>query len=154
MSSYPMQPLVVDKSGTIRFQENKVVRFLLDNGGHDLNKLWIMLHSKNFSLDDMEQFYQLIGYSVSGFGEISDFRDETVAKADELAKNLYRQWCKKWIMIKCFACGADNWVDGNKYRLGGACLECHACLESTMISENDHVETRIPLRGFVKPEQY
>ncbi len=152
MSNHPMQPIIVDASGTIRFQENKIVRFLLDNGIYDLNKLWIMFHnSKIFSLDDMEQFYQLIGYSVSGFGDISNFRDETISKADELASKLYKQRCK-WIMIRCPACGSDNWVDGNTYRLGGACLKCHACSESTMVSKDDSIVNLISLRGFAKPE--
>jgi len=84
---HPMQPLVWDKN-VIRFKRNGIVRFLLDNGSFDMNKLWLMLGSDIFSIEDMEQFYQLIGYSASGFGEISGFREKTVVKADELAAEM------------------------------------------------------------------
>lgn len=81
MPEHPMQPLEKDKHGTVRFKKNAVVRFLLEAGPFDLNQIWQM----PWSIEDMEQFYQLIGYSVSGFGEISGFRKETVAEADRRA---------------------------------------------------------------------
>lgn len=86
-SEHPMQPLVWDEN-VIRFEQNSIVRFLLDNRGHDLNQIWRMFGSGMFPLEDLEQFYQLIGYSVSGFGEMSEFREETIAKADELAAGM------------------------------------------------------------------
>lgn len=87
-SEHPMQPLILDEDGIVRFKHNSVVRFLLDTSSFDMNKLWRMLGSGIFSIEDMEQFYQLIGYSVSGFGEMSHFRAETVSKADELADEM------------------------------------------------------------------
>ena len=81
---HPMQPLVWDE-GVIRFKRNRIVCFLLDNGSFDMNKLWLLLGSGLFPIEDMEQFYQLIGYSVSGFGEISGFRAQVVDEADRLA---------------------------------------------------------------------
>jgi ribosomal protein S27AE len=77
-TAHPMQPLVVDEHGTVRFRENAIVRYLLDNNGKlDLNKLTFV----GFSNDEWEQFAQLIGYSVSGFGSLSYVRDETYAQA-------------------------------------------------------------------------
>lgn len=61
------QNIVKDEHGTLRFQENKIVSFLLERGGFDLNDLACM----DFSKEDRIQFAQLIGYSVSGWGTLS-----------------------------------------------------------------------------------
>ncbi len=45
---HPIQPLVEDGYGIIRFKENKIVRYLLDNGGIDMNKLAVL----NFPQED------------------------------------------------------------------------------------------------------
>lgn len=82
--SHPMQPLVRDPEGVIRFRANEIVRFLLDAGPFDMNALARM----PFSDEDQEQFAQLIGYSVSGFGDLSYADPETVAYADMLAAEL------------------------------------------------------------------
>lgn len=83
--SQPMQPIEFDERGTIRFKQNKIVTYLLDNGGIDLNHLAV----QDFSDEDRMQFAQLIGYSVSGFGDLSYASDEVVAVADEIAHQLY-----------------------------------------------------------------
>jgi len=77
----PIQPLDKDDSGVIRFRENAIVRFLLDAGPFDLNQLAAM----EFSAGDREQFAQLIGYSLSGFGELSYVTDETYNAAELMA---------------------------------------------------------------------
>jgi len=69
---HPIQPVIVDDEGTYRFKPNAIVRFLLDAGPYDLNDLARMPFSQN----DREQFAQLIGYSVSGFSELSYVSDE------------------------------------------------------------------------------
>ena len=74
---HPVQPLYKDKIGIVRFKGNAIVRFLLENGGYDMNKLAIM----DFSDEDREQFAQLIGYSLSGFGDLSYVSDETYERA-------------------------------------------------------------------------
>lgn len=79
MKKHPMQPIVVDY-GTYRFQKNAIVAHLLDHGGFDMNKLATM----EFPRKDREQFAQLIGYSVSGFGDLPYASKKTVAKADEI----------------------------------------------------------------------
>jgi hypothetical protein len=66
-SKHPMQPVMIDKHGVARFKANAIVQFLLDKGPFDLNKLATM----PFTNEDREQFAQLIGYSVGGYGELS-----------------------------------------------------------------------------------
>lgn len=85
----PMQPIITDQNGYPRFQENKIVRYLLDNGGIDLNKICAVSAGLGFSQDDMEQFMQLIGYSLNGFSElsyVSDIAVETAYKIVETGK--------------------------------------------------------------------
>jgi ribosomal protein S27E len=150
---HPMQPLIWDKN-VIRFKQNKIVRFLLDNGGHDPNQMWRMYGSDMFPIEDLEQFYQLIGYSVSGFGEMSEFRSETVAKADELAAGMRKcppNPVENWCMVRCPVCGADNWIDGDVYRKDGTVLECHACSESTSIAKTTGDKHKV-VCGLPKPE--
>lgn len=75
-----MQPIVRDPAGVYRFKENKIVRFILDAGPFDLNKIAVMPFSQN----DREQFTQLIGYSVSGAGDLSYMRRTLIAQADRI----------------------------------------------------------------------
>lgn len=69
---HPIQPLLRDKDGTVRFKKNKIVRYLLDAGPFDMNQLSLM----PFSDDDRTQFAELIGYSLNGFSELG-YADET-----------------------------------------------------------------------------
>lgn len=77
---HPIQPLGLDPNGVLRFKENKIVSFLLKTSVNDLNKLIMM----NFSQEDWEQFNQLIGYSLSGFGDLSCVRDEVYETAEAM----------------------------------------------------------------------
>lgn len=71
----PLQPLIRDGHQTIRFRDNSIVRWLLDThpNEHILNDIALM----PFLVEDREQFYQLIGYSLSGFEGLDFVRDET-----------------------------------------------------------------------------
>lgn len=83
----PMQPLMRDADGAIRFKPNKIVRFLLDWAtprGIGMNELAMM----EFSQEDREQFAQMIGYSLSGYSELSYVSDESYAAADSAARQL------------------------------------------------------------------
>lgn len=80
---HPIQPLYLDEYGTIRFKANKIVEFLLDNGGIDMNKLARV----GFSQEDRVQFAQLIGYSLGGFSSLSYVDDETYYAAEKVAKD-------------------------------------------------------------------
>lgn len=82
----PFQPMVL-KGGVLRFRENKIVSDLLDFAtplGFDMNHIAI----KEYSQTDREQFYQLIGYSLCGFHELSYVSDKTAKKASKLAKKV------------------------------------------------------------------
>ena len=72
----PLQPLYLDEDGVIRFRANTLVQRLLDHGtetGLSLNDLaWELDHSD----EDWEQFAQLIGYSLDGFGSLSYVSEE------------------------------------------------------------------------------
>ena len=82
-ASRPMQKIVWE-GDVIRFRENAIVRMLLDKGPFDMNAI----ARKNFSQEDEEQFAQLIGYSVSGAGDLSYFSREVIALADAKAAKL------------------------------------------------------------------
>ena len=70
---HPMQPVVLDDRGVARFKVNPIVRFLLDFGPYDLNRI---ISLPGCTPDDHAQFAQLIGYSVSGFDELHYVSDE------------------------------------------------------------------------------
>jgi len=75
---HPIQPIECDKYGCYRFKANAIVRHLLDHGGIDLNKIAML----DFTADDRTQFAQLIGYSVSGAGDLSYFSQSVIVAAD------------------------------------------------------------------------
>ena len=68
---HPTQPLLYDEQGVLRFKRNAIVDYMLKRGRQaglfDLNSLAIM----DFDDNDREQLAQLIGYSLSGFAELS-----------------------------------------------------------------------------------
>ena len=78
----PMQPVALDDKGVARFKQNAIVRFLLDAGPFDLNRLAVM----PFSDEDRMQFAQLIEYSVGGYEELSYVSDESAARARSVLK--------------------------------------------------------------------
>ena len=87
MKNHPMQEIVwVDK--VIRFRKNAIVSALLDHASEgrklDLNDIARM----GFSVADQMQLAQLIGYSVSGFGDLSYAERDVVRRADAKADRL------------------------------------------------------------------
>lgn len=84
---HPTQPLVRDARGVVRFRPNPIVQLLFDNGPFDMNKLATM----GFSDEDRAHFAQLIGYSVSGWGDLSYVADgcpDLLAEVDKQAEAL------------------------------------------------------------------
>lgn len=68
---HPVQPSgLVD--GVLRFKKNAIVEHLLENGGIDMNDLARL----SFTDEDRRQFAQLIGYSLSGYYDLSYGRIE------------------------------------------------------------------------------
>ena len=100
VTRHPMQPIEYDESGVIRFKGNAIVRAIVDDAvsltathachapGLDLNKIIMRYHSGMYSREDVEQFWQLMGYSISGYGGLSFIRPSVVAAADEAAEAL------------------------------------------------------------------
>jgi hypothetical protein len=84
---HPMQQIHLDKDGVARFRANKIVRYLLDAGPFDMNQLALI----SFSNKDREQFAQLIGYSVSGYGDLGYASPKSVAKADAKVEKLVQK---------------------------------------------------------------
>ena len=83
----PMQPIYV-QDGVVRFKENRLVRYLLDAGGLDLNKLCVAFSTEEHAAD-WRQLAQLIGYSVSGYGGLSYAQGHSsVEAADQIAARL------------------------------------------------------------------
>jgi hypothetical protein len=75
LSKHPMQPIeMVD--GVARFKRNAIVGYLASGRLNELAAL-------DFPREDWEQLAQLIGYSVSGFGDLSYASEEAIEKADE-----------------------------------------------------------------------
>lgn len=83
MGSHPIQAIFND-AGVIRFRRNAIVRYLLDFGPFDMNHLMDL----PFDQYDREQFAQLLGYSVSGFGDLPYASSDVVAKANGIAAGL------------------------------------------------------------------
>lgn len=88
---HPMQPIGWDGRGVIRFRENRIVSALLDvasENGIDLNQIAIGIARRKYSEEDMVQLAQLIGYSVSGFGDLSYVPDKIIRRADAKAAKI------------------------------------------------------------------
>lgn len=82
----PIQPLAKDAKGVLRFKENAIVRHLLDTHPKiGMNQLAAL----DFTDDDRQQFAQLIGYSLSGYGELQSYvDDEAYGTAAHMADGL------------------------------------------------------------------
>lgn len=91
MKPQPMQPIVRAKDQVIRFQQNQIVHDLLEAARAGKVMDMNTIAAGDYRTEDREQFAQLIGYSVSGFGDLSYARPKTVAEADRLAAELSAQ---------------------------------------------------------------
>lgn len=90
--AHPMQPIWMTPEGVARFVHNDAVKLLLAHSqrhGFGLNEL--MLH--DISPEDRMQLAQLLGYSVSGFGDLSYADPDVVAEADAKVRELLRPRC-------------------------------------------------------------
>lgn len=79
---HPIQPLEKNADGVLCFKENAIVRHLWDKGGLDLNQIARL----DFAAEDRQQFAQLIGYSLSGYGELSYVDDDAYGTAEETTR--------------------------------------------------------------------
>ena len=89
---HPQQPVGWDGAGVIRFKPNAIVQALLDDcrrlGGLDLNGIGIGVARGRYTNEDQIQLAQLIGYSVSGFGDLSYVPRSMVRQADRKAAKI------------------------------------------------------------------
>lgn len=90
MTHQPMQPIEFDERGVIRFKRNAIVDWLVRTQVN-LNEVAIHCQKAGVPIEDQEQFWQLLGYSVSGYGDLSFVRPETVAKADAIAEKIMQR---------------------------------------------------------------
>lgn len=88
----PIQPLVTDPHGVVRFKANALVRALLDHStetGLSLNELAIKFDDDGHT-DDWQQLSQLIGYSLCGYGDLDYVSDEAYSAAAESMRETTR----------------------------------------------------------------
>lgn len=74
VDAHPMQPILLDPAGCLRFKKNSAVEYLAEGR---LNEI----ASRGYSDEDMTQLAQLIGYSVGGFGDLSYVSDADYERA-------------------------------------------------------------------------
>lgn len=82
--THPIQPIVKDSGGVVRFQRNQIVVDLLDHAtkrGFGLNEI----ARNDYCNEDRQQLAQLIGYSLSGYSELRSYVDD-IAYSCAMAK--------------------------------------------------------------------
>lgn len=86
-ASHPMQPLEVEPNGLVRFKQNAIVVYLMNN------LPWTMdnLAECSFSDEDKAQFAQLLGCRVDGFGLLPYVSEAAAQVADAKAAELLAQ---------------------------------------------------------------
>ena len=80
--AHAVQPILKDAKGVLRFKENSLVVALWKHGGKtglDLNDL----HRMDFTDEDRQQFAQLIGYSIEGYGTLIYVTDAAYEAAQQ-----------------------------------------------------------------------
>lgn len=77
-SKHPMQPLIKDKEGVIRFKKNAIIDWMFQSGKLDLNEIAVL----PFSDEDRTQLAQLLGYSICGFSDLSYVSDDDFEAAE------------------------------------------------------------------------
>lgn len=75
-----------DPDGVERYKEKPLMRWLCDRIG--LNDIWLAFRRGDFSRDELKQFYRDIGYSLAGFDEVWDWRDEEENLKQEVIKDM------------------------------------------------------------------
>jgi len=86
---HPNQPIEYAVDGCIRFKKNKIVDKMLDfctAHGYSLNDI----ATEFYEDEDYIQLMQLIGYSVSGYGDLSCVSEKECRRADKIADKLIK----------------------------------------------------------------
>lgn len=74
----PIQPKYIDAKGVLRFKKNAIIDWLFED---NIDKLFAS--GVEFSAEDWSQFYQLVGYSIGGFGDLQMVTDEEFYRATD-----------------------------------------------------------------------
>ena len=82
-AAHPDQPIVV-VDGIARFKHNAIIKWIIESNRTNMNELAVL----NFTNADRAQFAQLIGYSVSGFGDLSYAPRDKVAHFDRIVARI------------------------------------------------------------------
>lgn len=90
-AKHPMQPIVWATDGCIRFKQNKIIDYLFTSGKMNLNAIACM----DFPNEDRVQLAQLLGYSVSGFGDLSYIPKKLVRECDAIAEAMSKKRRRK-----------------------------------------------------------
>lgn len=95
LTTHPFQPLVMDEHNVMRFKKNAIVRELLDRDpgipntigptASGLNRIAHAVDRGDHTAEDYSQLMQLIGYSVSGYGDLTIVPVADRRVADDLA---------------------------------------------------------------------
>lgn len=80
MAQHPLQPLVRDEHGVVRFKQNAIIDWLFRTGQLDLNRIAIEVQQQGWQ-EEAQQLVQLLGYSLSGYGDLSYVTDEAYERA-------------------------------------------------------------------------
>lgn len=84
MKSFPMQPIILASDGVVRFTQNRIVSRL----PYDMNQIVRDYCEGKYTQAEMMQFAQLIGYSISGFGDLNYADKDVVRRADRKAESI------------------------------------------------------------------
>lgn len=86
---HPTQPLEKDSKGIMRFKENKIITWMLDNTmlRNDSPMSMNFLAAQDFTQNDCEQFAQLVGYSLSGYSVLSYVSNDSYSIASAMIDN-------------------------------------------------------------------
>lgn len=91
----PIQP-VIKNGNQKRFHPNAIVRHLLDSHQtEDMNSIG----NGRFLREDREQFAQLIGYSVAGFGTLSYVSDYVYEKAENEDSSVLSSFIRELVSL-------------------------------------------------------
>ncbi len=77
---HPTQPTELDERGVLRFRRNAIICWLCDTGRLNLNETRML---PGVSDEDHQQLAQLLGYSVSGYGDLSYVDDAAWERVDD-----------------------------------------------------------------------
>jgi len=65
-----MRKIIEDHNGKERFKPNRIVMHLISTSSVDYNAIWELYRNEMVSLEELQEFYQLVGYTVVSYKEL------------------------------------------------------------------------------------